>query len=383
MNLCNQLGCKGLGKTRKRPRVQSIMKGCIELVFLIQCCVVSPKELSRGYSLVFSKPFRSNALHIFFAFISRIQVLGFACVLFVMSAAVLRAQTVYSSVQEVAYFGWLDQYSLSGPAYGNIGPEACVPTSSTNAMTFLQGLAPSYFGVSLTGTTYADWIATDVFLASASYMDTSAADGTYYNHLPYSLNKYIREDKGFTDVSFSGIFPSSWWDAAPYNKPSYMADGMPTWSFLNTSLAANQATLFSIEYSGGGGHELLLSGFAWTDANDDGIVQKSENATIYFVDPLDPSASYPGGEPGGGAKFTQGHIWNRDGVLGAELMLDYNQYSQGLPYASNYSMVQDATIDGVFAIAVPEAGSAWFLFFGGVCYWGVVVFGKAGRRRAG
>ncbi len=46
MNLCNQLGCKGLEKTRKRPR---------------------------GYSLVFSKPFRSNALQIFFAFISRIQ----------------------------------------------------------------------------------------------------------------------------------------------------------------------------------------------------------------------------------------------------------------------------------------------------------------------
>jgi len=47
VNLCNQLGYKGLEKTRKRPR---------------------------GYSLVFSKPFRSNALQIFFAFISRIQV---------------------------------------------------------------------------------------------------------------------------------------------------------------------------------------------------------------------------------------------------------------------------------------------------------------------
>ncbi len=52
-NLCNQLGCKGLEKTRKRPRVQSIMKGRIGLVFLIQCCVVSPNERSLDSSLGF------------------------------------------------------------------------------------------------------------------------------------------------------------------------------------------------------------------------------------------------------------------------------------------------------------------------------------------
>ncbi len=53
MNLCNQLGCKGLEKTRKRPCVQLIMKSRIELVFLIQCCVVSPNELSLDSSLGF------------------------------------------------------------------------------------------------------------------------------------------------------------------------------------------------------------------------------------------------------------------------------------------------------------------------------------------
>gem|GEM_PF-2312246 len=53
VNLCNQLGCKGLEKTRKRLCVQSIVKCRIELVFLLQCCVVSPNERSPDSSLGF------------------------------------------------------------------------------------------------------------------------------------------------------------------------------------------------------------------------------------------------------------------------------------------------------------------------------------------
>lgn len=297
-------------------------------------------------------------------------------------AQVAIAQTVYNSLQNIAYFGWLDQYSLSGPTYNNVGPEACVPTSSVNAMTYLQGMYGSYFGTSLTGVNYADWVATDALLVSAPYMATDSGEGTYYNHLPYGLNKYIREEKGFSDVSFSGIFPASWWGASPYDKPAYMVDGSPTWNFLFSSLNVGQATLISIEYAGGGGHELLLAGFEWTDANDDGIIQKAEGAKISFVDPLDSSMSYPSGEPGGGAKFTEGHVWNEGGVSGGDLLLDYSQYAGSLPYASNYGAVVDATIDGVFAIAVPEPGSVW-LVLGGFLGWWVTLGRKAAKRKSG
>jgi hypothetical protein len=274
----------------------------------------------------------------------------------------LRASTTYSVAENISYFGWLDQYSLNTAEYNNVGPEACVPTSSTNAMTYLQNLAPAVFGTALTGGNYSTWMAADATLVSASYMDTSPTNGTYYNHIPYALNKYIVTDRGFNSVEFSGMFENSQWAAAPYDKPSYMTDGTPTTAFLLNALTANKATLFSIYYDvGGGGHELLASGLNWTDANDDNIIQESENAILSFVDPLDPSATYPEGQPGGGAKFTTGHIWNSSNSTTSELKLNYNQYGGSLPYSSgNYAMTGTTTINTAFVIAVPEP-AAWIL----------------------
>ncbi|MEI6034828.1 MAG: PEP-CTERM sorting domain-containing protein [Verrucomicrobiae bacterium] len=279
----------------------------------------------------------------------------------------LRGSITYSITENISYFGWLDQYSLDNATYGFVGGQACIPTASTNAMTYLQNLAPGYFGTALTGTSYADWMAADATLVSASYMNTSSANGTYYNHIPYALNKYIIQDKGFAAVQFSGMLPSDYWDPAPYDKPSYMSNGSPTSEFLRTSLSANSAIVFSILYPGvnGGGHELLAGGLNWTDLNDDGIIQESENATLSFVDPLDPSATYPDGQPGGAAKFTQGHIWNAGDLSTGNLLLDYSQYAGKLPYSSgNYSATGAATIDTAFAISVPEPMTWILLAFG-------------------
>ena len=278
----------------------------------------------------------------------------FAILLALLSQA--RAATTNTVILNLSSFGWLDQYSLDNATYNYVGPEACVPTSSVNAMTYLQNVAPGYFGTALTGSNYASWISADATLVSPSYMDTTPTNGTYYNHIPYALDKYIIQDNSFTSVSFSGIFPEDYWGSAPYDKPSYMTDGHPTSGFFLNSLAAGNATLFSILYGGeGGGHELLTGGLDWIDANDDGIIQFSENAALYFVDPLDPSATYPDNEPGGGAKFTQGHLWNADDLITGDLKLDYLQYSGKLPYNSeSYAMTGTVTIDTVFAIAVPE-----------------------------
>ena len=264
------------------------------------------------------------------------------------------ASTTYSITENLSYFGWLDQYSLANATYGNVGGQACVPTASTNAMTYLQNLAPGYFGSNLTGTTYADWMAADATLVSPSYMDTSSVNGTFYNHIPYAMNKYMVADKGFSSVQFSGMFPDSYWDSYPYNKPGYVTSGTPTSAFLLSSLGSNQAVVFSILYNPSGGHELLAGGLNWIDANDDGIIQEAENATLSFVDPLDPSATYPGGDPGGAAKFTQGHIWNSGNLSGGALLINYSQYAGSLPYSGNYSATGITTIDTAFAMAVPE-----------------------------
>jgi len=278
----------------------------------------------------------------------------------------IRAATTYSVSENISYFGWLDQYSLNTATYNYVGPEACVPTCATNAMTYLQNLAPGTFGTLLTGTTYESWMTTDALLASSNYMDTSPASGTYYNHIPYALNKYLVTDKGFASVQFSGMFESFQWTDFPYNKPSYITDGTPTTAFLLNALTENKATLISIKYGTGGGHELLASGLNWTDSNDDGVIQEAENAVLYFVDPLDSSATYTDGQPSGGAKFTQGHIWNSGALSTSELKLNYNQYGGSLPYSGgNYSYTGLTTINTAFVIAVPEP-SAGLLMLGGL-----------------
>lgn len=275
---------------------------------------------------------------------------------------VLHAET-YSVSEQASYFGWLDQYSLDNSTYHFVGNEACVPTSSTNAMTYLQNLAPQYFGTALTGTTYANWISTDALLITPAYMDTKPSSGTYYDHLPYALNKYIVTDKGFTAVQFSGIFPADYWGTGKYAKPGYITDGNPTSAFFLGALGANKATLFSILYNnGGGGHELLATGLNWTDANNDGIIQQTENAALSFVDPLDPATYNSSGQPTAGPKITQGQIWY-DEVTNC-LELAYNQYHGGLPYSDDYLQIT-ASIDTVFAIETPLPGTASLFLLGG------------------
>lgn len=297
------------------------------------------------------------------------------------SCSTLPAQTVYNVMENTAYFGWFDQYSLDNSTYHFVGNEACVPTSSTNAMTYLQNLAPGYFGTALTGSTYSSWLATDALLITPDYMDTKPNDGTYYNHIPYALNKYIVEDNGFSAVQFSGIFPTNYWGTGNYAQPSFMSDGNPTSAFFLNSLGAGNATIFSILYGGsGGGHELLAAGLEWTDANDDGIIQSSENATLYFVDPLDPADYDINGEPVSGPKTTSGHVWydaNDD-----FLKLDYNQYQGQLPYQSgNYSNTGTVKIDTVFAIAVPEPATAILLLLAFGSGW-LLLRGKRHARTA-
>ena len=235
-------------------------------------------------------------------------------------------------------------------ASASFGGVACVPTSSTNALTFLQGANPAYFGTALTGSSYSSWVTTNTTLMSAPYMDTSA-QGTYYNHIPYALTQYIKVDCGFANVSFSGMFPADYWSDT-FPKPAYMTDGLPSSSFLLNALKTNQATIFSFS-NGPIGHEATAVGFNWLDANDDGIIQQSENATVSFVDPLDPSAAYTGGLPDGTAKLTTAQIWNAGGVAGGELNITYNQYSGSLPYESGSYQPFTGSVDTMFAV-VPE-----------------------------
>ncbi|MEI6492351.1 MAG: hypothetical protein WCO94_07360 [Verrucomicrobiota bacterium] len=286
------------------------------------------------------------------------------------------AATQYFASENIAQFGWLDQYSMVP-----LGATACVPTSATNAMTFLQGANPAYFGTTLTGSNYSSWVTTTNTLMSSPYMDTTSANGTIYNHIPYALTQYIKVDCGFANVSFSGMFPADYWSET-YPKPSYMTDGLPTWSFLLSALQTNQATIFSFSSGPGMGHESTAVGFSWLDANNDGIIQQSENATISFLDPLDPSTTYTGGLPDGAAKITMAQIWNAGNVAGGELNITYSQYAGSLPYTNDYGPYT-GSIDTMFAI-VPESQTIMLLVLSLTCLplatrWKAARDGKARR----
>jgi hypothetical protein len=240
-------------------------------------------------------------------------------------ATTARAQTTYTSIQNVSSFGWLDQYSLNTPQYNLVGEEACVPTSSVNTMTYLQNIAPGYFGTNLTGSSYDDWIGVDATLISPDYMNTGPKSAgqtnaaTAFNHLHFGLNKYVLQDsgRGFRNVQFSGMIPSFVWDIparpAPEPRPATIADSLPTWQFLYDSLISGSGTVLGISYTNlDGGHAVSLGGFDWTDLNGNGRVDFEENAQLYFVDPLDPTRGTvpkPVTDPSGSAQFTTGQIW--------------------------------------------------------------------------
>lgn len=240
-------------------------------------------------------------------------------------------------VINVGSYGWLDQYSLN-EENNFIGDEACVPTASTNAMTYLQNTSPSVFGSTLTGSSYADWVATDDFLIEL--MNTQPFDGTDFYQLVYGLNEYITQIHGYSQVRFSGMFPDdTWFPSGGFPKPDYITAGKPTIEFLTTALAGGSAALLSIEYPDNeGGHEVLANGLVWNT--------ETQTGSIYFVDPLDPSQNYSPETPLGPTKQTVGSI-RQDGD---RLVITYNQYAGQLPYTGVYNEDVSVEIFGVYSI---------------------------------
>ncbi len=268
----------------------------------------------------------------------------------------------YTNVYSNAYFGWLDQYSLTNAPNGNIGSQACVPTASVNALTYLQ-LSGNL--TNLTGTNYASWMDAAYTLSDTNYMNTSPSTGSFIRTLPSSLDKYVRDYKGFTNVQFSGMFSTDMTWNTSYPKPDYIDVAYPTTSFLTNALTLNSALLVSVLYSGGGAHELAVSGLQWDDKNANDVMDLGE-ASLLFVDPLDPSANYSDTDVTGPAKFTSGDVWWDTGL--ECLKMNYKQGSGGIPpYGTND--VTGLTIYTAMTMTVPEPSTYALLLLGGTFLW--------------
>jgi hypothetical protein len=234
-------------------------------------------------------------------------------------SATLQASLVWSA--DPANYGYLWQYSLAPP----LGAEACGPTSTTNAFTFLQNTQGGRIGTQLTGDDYGSWKTTAETLANDQYMKTE--NGTNPKNLAIGMENYVR-DKG-VKIQFDGLA-----------NPDTLASGLPKW-VKHGSDPVNQ---FYDWLSGGSGvviglfweqfhsgHVVTVAGMDWNDINGDGIVDPGE-ATLSIIDPLDPSSNVENGnqgEPYGAdrltpqrAMFTTLDVWQGEYAL----KIRYSQY---------------------------------------------------------
>ncbi len=287
----------------------------------------------------------------------------------------------------VADYGYLDQYNLN-VVNNFVGDEACVPTSTTNALTYLQNTNPGIFGTALTGTTYASWQATDQTLIGILGTTAGSNGGTYDYRIPSGINQYLSSlpTNYSSNISMTGQFKDAGW-TPPYTKPSYIQNKIPTPTFFYNALVSNAAVIMSITYStsngtydNDGGHELLVNGISWNTT--------TETGTIFFVDPLNPSETYTNlasdgitYQPDGPAMETEGQISLLDAGSGAPgyLLLSYDQYEGYDKHAHDQSDPDFdtifATIGDVLAIeAVPEPSQYGF-------YLVLAVAGALGWRR--
>lgn len=286
-------------------------------------------------------------------------MLVFRCLLpLLATAALVQAQSFLIPIEN---YGWLDQYSMN-TRHNLVGNDACVPTSTTNALTFLQNFYPAIYGTTLSGSGYAAWQDTDSALIG--FMDTQANIGTYDPQFVYGLQSYLT-NIGAAPVYMSGTFFDAGWGGS-YPRPDFISQGHPTIAFLLDALDSNSALVTTISYFGGGGHGILVNGVTWDTISNTG--------TLSFIDPLNPSQNYSGSTPTGGTLQTTGLLSLEPS---GNLKLTYDQYQGGLPFSPSDFATVEAVIDGALALnPVPEPATGALLLLGGIALFVV-------RRRGG
>jgi hypothetical protein len=215
----------------------------------------------------------------------------------------LGQSNVYDVQTQVNLYGWLAQNdpSVQPPGIQNF---ACVPTAVSNSLVYLQKMYPGTYGTSLIPDTNqsgaidtAEIGAVASTLASNLYMNTKNSingGGTWYDMGIYGKHKYL-EEVAPGKTTYAAMLSTVWDyqgndrpaadEYPPIPKPDWVQQNtFPTWQFLYQNLVDGEDVEIGIN-EGDWGHCLTLTSFHWTDANNDGIIQFAENATIDYVDP--------------------------------------------------------------------------------------------------
>ena len=197
-------------------------------------------------------------------------------------ALTAQAQVSYNLTEDVSLYGHLDQHSTS-PYWGGATPgNMCGPTSATNSLVYLQNEYPSIYGQALVPGCYvngqpsqAAMISTADLIAGPNYMACTGEGVTPMTYIAGQTN-YIEAYIPNTTVYSSQVN----WYGNGYGQAGVVT---PTWQSIYDGLLTDSAVNISIW--GGDNHCLSVTGFHWTDYQQDGIIDASDNATIDVVDP--------------------------------------------------------------------------------------------------
>jgi len=236
---------------------------------------------------------------------ARFAVAMIAC-LAVMVLAVPQVQgTVYSIDKDPNHqlYGNLNQNHIP-----NGGQYMCGPTAAVNSFMYLQRQYPNYFNSSLIGDadgdgtpdTYQDMITVAQTVAGANFMNTQVnlpgqgSTGTWDDMFIYGKYTYMQSVLPANRQAVYAAQLSAKWGwrndgTPPIPKPAWVQDQTtPTWNFLWNQLTSCEDVEILITWSDEGGdqgHYLTVKSFNWNDANNNGVIEFAEGATIDYIDP--------------------------------------------------------------------------------------------------
>ena len=204
-------------------------------------------------------------------------------------------------------FGYLPQLATF---YG----EACVPTSTTNALTYLVNLPGSTISDFAPLADYSAWASTRDEIGQNYYH--TGTSGTLPAFAIEGISDYLTYYEIRNLVSISAIGSSkldgkniAGWGLPASDTPGDTYPAAPlaaaysgiftetpvSGEYLRASILRNEAIVVGGFYTSGDvgqGHGIVIVGLDWTDINGNGRIDKSENATITILDPLDPAQEY-------------------------------------------------------------------------------------------
>jgi len=159
----------------------------------------------------------------------------------------------------------------------------CAAVAAANSFVYLQNEYPGIYGQALVPDNQyvngqpstAALISTADLLASPNYMNIGAGGSNPVTAIPGKVS-YIEACAPNTTVNNVQL---------DFYGHGYGQDGpvTPTWQFIYSGLLNNSVVDISIW--GGVNHFLTVTGFHWTDFNNDGVIDPSDKASIDVVDP--------------------------------------------------------------------------------------------------